>query len=218
MFLAQWISKEEIEGRALDLIRRFDAIAHKNLLTEAKGIDPKAYLEFLVEEEELATYTADLGKDILGKYNFSDLSTYTGRNTIVLSRELTEDHPQRSFTIAHEIGHFHNHHPLYAENCRQLSIFTGDDDYSIVCHRKHLELQRVEPINQQLAWLEWQANYYAACLLLPSSSVLKKCREFIQAEPNNSRDALIRYLTEIFYCSKQCVAYRLNELNIQGLP
>lgn len=218
-FAVPWMPKSRLEAHARCLIYRFDEVERAGLLTEAKGIDPMAYLEFLAGEELLTTYyTADLGPDILGEYRFQDPSLPTGGNTIVLSGELTADHPQRSFTAAHEIGHFSNHHPLYAESQKQLSLLAADAGATIRCYRQDLVLQTHEPADQKRARLEWQANYYAACLLLPAPSVLRQCQQFMRVSWNKSRDALLRHLARTFFCSKQCADIRLRELDIRGLP
>jgi hypothetical protein len=218
-FAVPWIPKTRIEARALDLIRKFDEAEAAGLLVEAKGIDPMAYLEFLVGEELLTThYTADLGPDILGEFRFQDPRLSSGGNSIVLSRELTADHPHRSFTAAHEIGHLSTHYPLYVESQKQIPLLTADVGSTIRCYRQDLVLRMREPAEQQRARVEWQANFYAACLLLPAPSVLRQCQEFMRVSLNRGRDALLRHLARTFHCSKQCAEIRLRELAIQGLP
>lgn len=66
------------------------------------------------------------------------------------------------FTLAHEAGgHWRLHRHLFAKNPAQASLFNEPVPRSVVCRSS----QAKEPI-------EWQADYYASCLLMPRKLVM----------------------------------------------
>ena len=58
------------------------------------------------------------------------------------------------FTLAHEIGHFILEH-------RKFMVRES-------CHEKDIEVEYLDSVNlKDVRRMEWQANYFASCLLLP---------------------------------------------------
>lgn len=96
-----------------------------------------------------------LDTDILGAIWFSD-------RRIVIDESLDpEESPSREgryrFTLAHEGGgHWRLHRHLFAKAPARVSLFNGLAPPSVVCRSS----QANEPV-------EWQANFYASCLLMP---------------------------------------------------
>jgi Zn-dependent peptidase ImmA (M78 family) len=71
------------------------------------------------------------------------------------------------FTLAHEGGgHWRLHRPLFAKDPAQVSLFGAPTPHSVVC-RSSQDKERVE----------WQANFYASCLLMPKSLLIPAWRE-----------------------------------------
>ena len=155
-FTVPWIPKPHIEARALELVRQFDEAESAGLLAEAKGIDPFAYLEYLTGEERLTSYyVAELPSDTWAEYRFEDPALRNGGNSIILSRELTQNHPQWSFTIAHETAHLVEHHPLFEASRKQLPLLSGaHSGGGIRCFRKDLVLCMGGPPDGQRARAE----------------------------------------------------------------
>ena len=76
-----------------------------------------------------------------------------------------EDNPAKEgryrFTLAHEGGgHWRLHRRLFAKDAAQTSLFQGRNDPSVICRSS----QAKEPV-------EWQADFYASCLLMPRKLV-----------------------------------------------
>ncbi len=65
------------------------------------------------------------------------------------------------FTVAHEIGHWQVHRELLPSRLDQPSLFQRDPAPTIVS-RKSRAKERIE----------WQADFFAACLLMPRAMVL----------------------------------------------
>jgi len=60
------------------------------------------------------------------------------------------------FTVSHEIGHWQLHREVVSASTEELELFDAGAEPSIICRRS----QAREPI-------EWQADAFAACLLMP---------------------------------------------------
>lgn len=99
------------------------------------------------------------GPDILGAMFFDE-------KRIVIDESLDpEENPAREgryrFTLAHEGGgHWRLHRHLFAKDAAQSSLFGGKSAPSVVCRSSQAK-ERVE----------WQADFYASCLLMPRKLV-----------------------------------------------
>jgi len=99
------------------------------------------------------------GPDILGAIFFNE-------KRIVIDESLDpEDNPAKEgryrYTLAHEGGgHWRLHRRLFAKNAAQTTFFNGQDAPSVICRSN----QAKEPV-------EWQADFYASCLLMPRKLV-----------------------------------------------
>ncbi len=107
------------------------------------------------------------GPDILGAMFFDE-------KRIVIDESLDpEENPAREgryrFTLAHEGGgHWRLHRSLYARDPMQAAQFGGSSAPSVICR----SIQANERV-------EWQANFYASCLLMPRNLVFRSWkREF----------------------------------------
>ena len=101
-----------------------------------------------------------LEPDILGAMFFDE-------RRIVIDESLDpEENPAKEgryrFTLAHEGGgHWRLHRHLFAKNPAQVSLFNDPAPPSVVCRSS----QAKEPV-------EWQADFYASCLLMPRKLVM----------------------------------------------
>ncbi len=101
----------------------------------------------------------DQGPDILGAMLFD-------KKRIVIDESLDpEENPAREgryrFTLAHEGGgHWRLHRHLFAKDAAQASLFGGKFVPPVVCQ-----------LSQAKERVEWQADFYAACLLMPRKLV-----------------------------------------------
>jgi Zn-dependent peptidase ImmA (M78 family) len=92
-----------------------------------------------------------------------------------------------NFTIAHEIGHW-NLHKYFHENKIML----------------HTEFAKHTPK------LEWQANHFSACLLMPRNLVIKKWNELQFYSVQEKRSIL----ADFFRVSLETMNIRISYLNL----
>lgn len=64
------------------------------------------------------------------------------------------------FTLGHEVGHWSLHREYYLARSSQFELFKVSDEPSIICR------------SGDIAPIEWQANAFAACALMPKKMVL----------------------------------------------
>jgi hypothetical protein len=97
--------------------------------------------------------------DILGAIFFEE-------SRIVIDESLDpEEYPSREgryrFTLAHEGGgHWRLHRHLFAKDRAQAALFGGPAAPSVICRS-----------SQAKERIEWQADFYASCLLMPRKLV-----------------------------------------------
>ncbi|MGD9880358.1 MAG: ImmA/IrrE family metallo-endopeptidase [Reyranella sp.] len=102
--------------------------------------------------------------DILG-------AIWVDREAILIDRSLDPKHNPSTagryrFSVAHEIGHWRLHRSYVAKDANQASLFDGSAEPTVICRSS----QAKEPI-------EWQANFFSSCLLMPRHRVHKEWQE-----------------------------------------
>ncbi len=142
-----WISKEKIALKATALIENFQALAKYE-------VKPPIPVEDIIERcLGLRLLYDDLhrvfGRDVLG-------AVYVESKAICINERLFESSSEGRlvFTIAHEVGHW-------------------------VLHRQYLEAQETDSSRQIIVskkgnskdTIEWQADYFASCLLMPEKEI-----------------------------------------------
>lgn len=158
--------------------------------------------------------------DVLG-------ATYMERREMLIDESLDPaDHPEREgryhFTLAHETGHWQLHRRYFVKDPRQGLLFAAtDDDESVVCRTSGSK----EP-------MEWQADYFGACLLMPRHLLIERWKEKVGPHPwqfdedayqgifpvHLARECALGALIEVFAAdfrvSLQAMRIRLNEFNL----
>ena len=76
------------------------------------------------------------------------------------------------FSVAHEIGHWRLHRSYVAKDPNQMSLFDVPSEPTVICRSS----QKNEPI-------EWQANFFASCLLMPRRRVHDEWKECLGRRP-----------------------------------
>jgi hypothetical protein len=160
-----YLDEETIERDAMSLLAEF-AGQRGGVIALPIPIEEIAekYLKLRLEFDDLHRLfglprAAARNPDILGVIFFDDAR-------IVLDESLDpEEHPATEgryrFTLAHEAGgHWRLHRHLFAKEPKQVALFEMSNTPSILCRSSQAE-ERVE----------WQANYYASCLLMPRKFV-----------------------------------------------
>jgi Zn-dependent peptidase ImmA (M78 family) len=156
-----WLPKKTIADAADAVIAGYEAkinrVVQAPIPVEAiieRGLGVK--LAFVDLREKL-----DLN-DVLG-------ATYIKEQLICVERSLAEDRDEGRlcFTFAHEAGHWVLHRKLVQQVDR-----TDGNEARIFCRMKDAK----EPI-------EWQADYFASCLLMPAAAVEAAFRTIYGSKP-----------------------------------
>jgi len=176
--LVPYLSEEAIERDATALLIEY---------VQARGVvlKPPIPIEDIVEKHlKLGVEFDDMHRllgvprdpagdaDILGAMYFD-----AGR--IVIDESLDpEENPSKEgryrFTLAHEGGgHWRLHRHLFAKDPAQTSLFGRPESPSVVCRSSQAK-ERVE----------WQADFYASCLLMPRKLIFETwCERFRTSAP-----------------------------------
>jgi len=158
-----WLSKEQIKSEAALLLDSYSFFRGM----EAEPPIPvehiiEAYLRFTLEYEDL--------EEIIG---FSDVlgATWLRQKRIAINEKLLGKNIGRMvFTCGHEIGHIVLHSRYIAGHEEKALKRTGGQE--IVC-REVASKKRGE----------WQADYFAACLLMPEENVRRAYRGIFGPSP-----------------------------------
>jgi Zn-dependent peptidase ImmA (M78 family) len=165
-----YLADEMIEGDAALLLAEY---AHARGIVIAPPIPIenivekhlKLGIEFDDTHKLFGVPRAGLDPDILAAIFFDD-------RRIVIDESLDpEENPAKEgryrFTLAHEGGgHWRLHRHLFAKDPTQAALFGGSAAPSIICRSG----QAKEPV-------EWQADFYASCLLMPRKLIFETWRE-----------------------------------------
>jgi len=144
-----WLPQSKIENVAADLIDRYQMIVgHK--------IHPPVPVELLIERAlDITLGFEDLREqlgidDVLG-------ATYVDKRKISIDTSLLSERLEGRlcFTLAHEAGHWVLHRNVVDHGYR-----TESECRNIFCRKRDAR----KPI-------EWQADYFASCLLMPEKEV-----------------------------------------------
>jgi len=153
------------------------------------------------------------GGTVLGRFDFSPAR-------ILIDASLTEDSPRFRWTLCHEIGHYALHRTI---------------DLRRISRRDSLVDTRIELFRTRTAgwsdahWIEWQANKFAAALLLPkpilnralltiqNDLAIPRCGQiYVDDQPQNLRDfrTIMAYLASRLGALKSMILYRLSDLGL----
>lgn len=197
------LSKDDIDKISQSELDKFDT----SYLVNAYGLSIKDLTEYLKSQYDIEIVhfnpkenkylgTCDIDKKIIG----------ISKKIVNTQREL--------FTIGHEFGHFLLHQKLRIN--QELMNSFSDSKFDFKIGKNRLENPR--------HWVEWQANYFSASLLLPKASIIAKAWQYQNAKHNLIFDdnydnqkkfrRIIKKLANHFGVSKTSIIYRLKELNM----
>jgi Zn-dependent peptidase ImmA (M78 family) len=156
-----WLSKETISDAATWLRAEYHT-------TTSRPAAPPIPVEDIIERGlGLKLGFTDLRKklkldDVLG-------ATYVNDQLICVDNSLVDNQNEGRlcFTFAHEAGHWVLHREFIDQACRK-----GDGWPYIFCRIKDFK----KPV-------EWQADYFASCLLMPAKEVKRAFTQVFGAEP-----------------------------------
>jgi Zn-dependent peptidase ImmA (M78 family) len=154
----RFIDRIEIEGKAIAILEQMQAT-------------PNYIPKFPLDASRVAEF---LGLDVVWDGIADDIEGKIAARILPLERliEINEDIPQLrggfgESTIAHEIGHWVLHiNPIEVDRYLRLQ-------------EKGIEIE-VKPLlcrsTENLEGIEWQAQYFASCLLMPQFKLLERLK------------------------------------------
>ena len=180
-------SEEVLERMAMDALRNTGELLPRRPAAIA--------IERLIETEFGFNETYEpLDDGVLGEIHFGIEDRPLG---IRIARRLGEIRPgdhalehERRLTLAHECGHGLAHSKLFARSLRreQAPRLPGFDtgQSHIACRDRDIcaNADRPQSITNDEIWLEWEANFLMAALLLPRRLVLDGVAEWLTGESN----------------------------------
>ncbi|MFN9690843.1 MAG: ImmA/IrrE family metallo-endopeptidase [Vampirovibrionales bacterium] len=205
-----FLSKPAIESKALELIET-------HYQKEIKSIQGFIDIDSIVEKTLGYELTF---KDLSIMFNAPNILGYINgdERVVYIDGALAEDSKQEGrcrYTIAHEIGHAVIHIPKPSDAI-QLNLLEMDKPMSIFCREQDIKIKMTETYDR----IEYQANYFASCLLMPRYPILEAIKPFygskgIQRYAFNMTEA-VPVLAKQFRVSNQAMKYRLEEFQHYG--
>ncbi|MDC6383990.1 ImmA/IrrE family metallo-endopeptidase [Muricauda sp. SK9] len=210
------LSADQINDIAVSFLNDFDQTVTKKILP----VPINKLVKYLEETKFLKinsknNLTDNSGNELLGYYDLKNKTIFINaaiKNTI-----------RFPFILAHEIGHFVLHSNLKTNQFVYDNF--KDSEYSLFIQKHKLRNDK--------NWLEWQANCFASCLLMPKQAMITKLiaiqidkgiskqgRIYLDEQRVNQKDFIdiVEKLALFFGVSKTSVEYRLESLNIIQRP
>lgn len=219
----KYLSKTKIEEYAYEfLLENSPDSLNKAIQTDIEYIIENK-LNISLQYLRLDTTNNLLGMTIMNpmkvKYLDENLQIIEGifdRNTILINEFLAIEKNQEHrlyFTLAHEIGHWYlqrkdayvdsGQQSLFGQNTIKSSVNRFIDNMDIFQKLKRKKLVTEED------WLEWQANYFASCILMPKKMFTN---EYIKLQNKNVIER-VATLSKVFNVSEEATAYRMKEIS-----
>jgi len=199
--LVNYVEEIEIEKICEELLSEIDYSIGKVPLDELCVFLTKTYDLKVIE-------TSELPDGVLGQISFDPLE--------ILIQEGGENEAQKRFTLAHELGHFFLGHSKYMDGEK--------------CNESSLDIDRTNEVGiKDIMRMEWQANQFASCLLLPKKQLAKSFLSIVERSELSNRGFGVLYLdnqqcnqdtyyrittplVKIYKVSRQAIKIRLKKL------
>ncbi len=225
------LSKNEIDAITERMLLDYDP----DLFSRPQELDIDAFAQNYLGAHQSYEYLSHCGV-YLGMTVFNDTNrveiydpirqradyTSAKANTIIIDRTLLEeDQEQRyRFTLGHECGHLGlGHSAFFGYDPNQLTTvqFFGDEAPAMVRCRVNSARGRCKDTRywNDADWLEWQADNFASCLLLPQKAIEKldeMIRDGFDYPGSHGMPCLIGAVEKIFNVSHEAAMIRLRQL------
>lgn len=200
----------------IDIIRKSDIEALCNIeldkinpkiLTDAKSINVSDLKEYLNKQYNIKIYYHN-SNDLLGFYDID-------KNIISLHVSVYNT-KQELFILCHEFGHFKLHQNLIIDQFTYNNF--NESEFNFKIGKNSLTNPR--------HWIEWQANYFSICMILPKTSIIalllknqielgiKQGELFLDDQKFHylNYQTILYNLSQYFNVTRPNIIYRLKEL------
>lgn len=217
-------SAEQLEARSVDVLRAYDP----ELLLKPKTLDVYAVIEKILDVPYDWKYLTP-NQSVLGATAFNSGYMYVWpepiyrdgmlpyrlsveRGTILIDSTLTErnNRGRENFTVIHEVFHQILHEQYFSNMPPDYAHYSKNNQYENNGHKK---------LVTDLDFIEYQANFSAACFLMPRDLIditfrKRFSREVYSKWKSIYIDNLVRDMAPEFNVSETSLKYRLEHLNI----
>ncbi len=213
-------SPAQLEDKANELLRQFDA----ERLTMAKPIDVYAVIEqcldvpydwkYITPDQSIwgMTFFKPGYQWVWPEPRFIDgmrpEKAFFEQGTILIDSFLTElpDRGPENFTVMHEVFHQLLHKRCFAH---------ASGDYKHETRRENLKLRTGKKYLSSLEICEYQANFCAACFLMPRVPVTAMFHRLTSSEQNCFvNESVVAEMAAAFSVSKSAMRIRLQSLGL----
>ncbi len=223
------LANENLEQDAEMFIRDFDP----NLLTYPNEIDIDKFSEFYLGLKLRFFYLTSYG-GILGRMIFNDCNIpiylpeegradyYAAeRGEIMIDSSLEHDDHRIRSTMGHEAAHWIYHQQYYSIDPSQMMFFPDKEKMATTCKRSAIEGNSPKKLVTDQDWLEHQANYFSAAILMPRPAMKllfndpSLRREINDYDPDQALDFMTSLVAEIFNVSEKSARIRIEQLDLK---
>ena len=165
----KYLSEDEIEKHAKLLLAEYEDTIGEPIKLPVRIDDITIHhlalaLDFADLHQVLNVPLSGGNPDILG-------AIYVDKELVLIDNHLNpKENPamlgRYNFSVGHEVGHWRLHREYVAKNPNQTSLFDAPFEPTVICRSS----EKKEPI-------EWQADFFASCLLMPRNLILEIWRE-----------------------------------------
>ncbi len=157
----KFLSEQQIERDAQGLLEAYFHELGKPIQIPVPADEIlETHLGLSLDFDDLSSRLGIANADVLG-------ALWVDRREVFIDQSLDPyEHPEMegryNFSVGHEIGHWRLHRPYIANAGAQAAMFTDSESQpTVICRTS----QKKKPI-------EWQADYFSSCFLMPRQFVL----------------------------------------------
>lgn len=221
------LSYDAIDAQASRLLNEYDPSIIEQIQQSPLELIIEAHTDYDLDFQYLSNNQFYLGRTIFNKgvkltvTNKEHTVAYEipfDNPTIVIEQSLGEKNDIRlPFTLAHELGHAVLHEKIFYENSEQKTLF-DPAPYEInqlykpltkedIAKARNVSVRHKNFTNHD--WLEWQANVFASCVLIPKKSLLTFYELY-----NKDYESFIHEAAETFNTSYSAAKFRIDKLKL----
>lgn len=159
----------------------------------------------------------DVFEDINGNPVDNPRRLWVDRGTIIIDSSLPDNGPKgrENFTVMHEVFHWLLHQEFFTPRGKSIAIAKRIDKFSSK-DKPHKKFKT------PLESVEWQANYAAACFLMPEREVSAAFNRLYSITKNHYLEkswlkGSVKLLAEGFNVTSEAMLYRIQELKEKGM-
>lgn len=224
------MSNVEIDNHAEKFLKDY----HPSALKAPQTVNIEEFIEYYLKLTLEYTYLSHCGL-ILGRMVFQDTERvpiylpeekcadylYVKRGTMIIDNTVLEDWKEYRFrsTLGHECGHWVFHSDYYTHSHNRNSQEKISASEITGCKKTDieggLEIIGKRKLITDIDWLEHQAKYFSAAILMPKTPFINVVSDLLGSSQLNGTN-LADVLSEIFQVSSISASIRLSQLGFAG--